>query len=234
MTKSRKDNKGRVLLRGESQRSQDMRYVYTYQDPFGKRKYIYANDLVELRKKEDMLKRDQLDGLDVYVAGKATINYVFDRYISMKHDIRKTTKSNYEYTFDHFVRKEFGKKLICKVKYSDVRCFYYHLLNDLHLSPSTVDNVHSVLHPTFQMAVRDNIIRNNPADGVMAEIKKKTGRRNSVRHALTIEQERAYLKFLEIHPGYSHWCPLFTVLFGTGCRIGDAYGKIRLKLEQTQ
>ena len=224
MAKSRKDNKGRVLLRGESQRSQDMRYIYTYQDPFGKRKYIYANDLVELRKKEDMLKRDQLDGLDVYVAGNATVNYVFDRYISMKHDIRKTTKANYEYTYDHFVRKEFGKKLICNVKYSDVRYFYYHLLNNLHLSPSTVDNVHSVLHPTFQMAVRDNIIRNNPSDGVMAEIKKKSGRRNSVRHALTVEQERAYLNFLKTHPGYSHWHPLFTVLFGTGCRIGEVTG----------
>ena len=81
MAKARKDNKGRVLLRGESQRSQDMRYVYTYTDPFGKRKYLYATDLMELRQKEDKLKRDQLDGLDVYVAGKATINFVFDRYI---------------------------------------------------------------------------------------------------------------------------------------------------------
>ncbi len=48
MAKARKDNKGRVLLRGESQRSQDMRYVYTYTDPFGKRKYLYATDLMEL------------------------------------------------------------------------------------------------------------------------------------------------------------------------------------------
>lgn len=224
MAKARKDNKGRVLLRGESQRSQDMRYVYTYTDPFGNRKYLYATDLMELRQKEDKLKRDQLDGLDVYVAGKATINFVFDRYISMKYDLRKTTRSNYLYTYDHFVRNEFGKKLICDVKYSDVRYFYYHLLNDLYVKPATVDNVHTVLHPTFQLAVRDEIIRNNPSDGVMAEIKRKDGKNKTVRHALAREQQKAYLGFLKEHPIFNHWLPLFTVLFGTGCRIGEVTG----------
>jgi len=36
----------------------------------------------------------------------------------------------------------------------------------------TLDNVHTQLHPAFQMAVRDGLIRVNPTDGVMAEIKK--------------------------------------------------------------
>ncbi len=33
MAKSRKDNKGRVLRKGETQRSCDGKYVYTYVDP---------------------------------------------------------------------------------------------------------------------------------------------------------------------------------------------------------
>ena len=81
MASSRKDNKGRVLRQGECQRSQDNRYVYTYTDPYGRRKYIYAKDLMELRKKEDQLKKSQLDGLDVYVAGKATINEVYESFL---------------------------------------------------------------------------------------------------------------------------------------------------------
>ena len=32
-------------------------------------KFIYANDLTELREKEQKLQRDQLDGLDLYAAG---------------------------------------------------------------------------------------------------------------------------------------------------------------------
>lgn len=51
----RKDNKGRVLKEGESQRKDGM-YQYRYTDKFGKRKYLYSKDLKELRKQEDTLK----------------------------------------------------------------------------------------------------------------------------------------------------------------------------------
>ena len=66
MSKTRKDNKGRVLRKGESQRKSDLRYIYQYTDPNGVRRVIYANELVELREKEKQLFRDRLDGLDFY------------------------------------------------------------------------------------------------------------------------------------------------------------------------
>ncbi|MBP3240759.1 MAG: integrase DNA-binding domain-containing protein, partial [Oribacterium sp.] len=50
------------------------RYSYSYTDPLGRRKWIYASDLQTLREKEKKLMRDQLDGLDLYAAGKATVN----------------------------------------------------------------------------------------------------------------------------------------------------------------
>ena len=73
-------------------------------NPFGKRKYIYSKDLQTLREKEKQLVKDQLDGLDVYAAGNADVNFVFDRYISTKTELRKTTYSNYMYTYNHYVR----------------------------------------------------------------------------------------------------------------------------------
>ena len=82
MAKVRKDLRGRSLRKGEVQRSSDKRYMYTYTDPMGRRKFIYANDLTELREKEAKLMKDQLDGLDLYVAGKAGVNDTFDRYMS--------------------------------------------------------------------------------------------------------------------------------------------------------
>ena len=39
---ARKDNKGRALRNGEYQRASDGRYVYEYNDPFGKRRSIYS------------------------------------------------------------------------------------------------------------------------------------------------------------------------------------------------
>lgn len=223
MAKARKDNRGRALRKGESQRT-DNTYVYTYTDPFKKRRFVYAKDLQTLREKQDKLKKEQLDGLDSYLAGNATLNFVFDRYMSTKYDLRKTTRSNYLYMYNHFVRDGFGERLIAELKYSDVKYFYLYLLNDKGLQANTVDTIHTILHPTFQLAVRDDIIRKNPSDGVMAEIKKKAGKNKGIRHALTIPQQRAFLNYIANEPVFSHWLPLFTVLLGTGCRIGEVIG----------
>ena len=224
MAKSRKDPKGRVHRKGESYRSQDDRYVYSYTDPLGRRRTIYDKDLAKLREKEDNLKRDQLDGLDVYVSGRATLNDLFDRYISMKHDLRHTTRTNYMYMYDRFVRDTFGLKKITDIKYSDVKWFYQQLLEEKGIQANTLDTIHTVLHPAFQLAVRDDIIRKNPTDGVMAEIKKRYGKNKGIRHALTVEQQRAFMEYIANHPNYCHWWPVFTVLLGTGCRVGEFVG----------
>ena len=52
------------------------------------------------------------------------------------------------------------------------------------LSPATVENVHTVIHPTLTLAVRDNIIRNNPSDSVMREIKRSKEWKKTQRHLL--------------------------------------------------
>lgn len=224
MAKSRKDERGRALRKGEVQRASDKRYMYTYTDPLGRRKFIYAQDLATLREKEKQLMKDQLDGLDLYVAGKATVNDTFDRYMSTKYDLRATTRSNYLYIYDRFIRETFGRKKIAGIKYSDVLQFYYHLLNEEELALGTLDSIHTLLHPTFQLAVRDEIIRINPTDGVMKEVSKKAGKARGTRHALTIQEQRAFMEYIANHPVYYHWWPLFTVLLGTGCRIGEALG----------
>lgn len=56
------------------------------------------------------------------------------------------------------------------------------------------------------------------------EIKKSSEQTTGVRHALTIPQQRAFMEHIANHPVYCHWWPLFTVLLGTGCRIGEALG----------
>ncbi len=224
MSMSRKDSKGRVLRKGESQRKNDGRYIYQYTDSTGKRRVVYSNDLLELREKEKELVRNQLDGLESYCSGKTTLNYAFDRYISTKYDLKEHTRVNYKYMYNRFVRDTFGKRIINDIKYSDVKFFYCSLMNILGLQANTLDNIHTILHPTFQMAVRDNVIRNNPASGVMAEIKKANGKNKGIRHALTLEQQRAFLNYVSNSPVYCHWLPLFTALFGTGCRIGEFCG----------
>lgn len=213
-----------MLKTGEFVRKSDGRYVYSYTDPLGRRKFIYDQDLPGLRKKEALLLRDQLDGLDTIARAQATLNSTFDRYISLKCNLRGTTKSGYIYTYDHFVRDTFGMKRIAEIKYSDVLQFYLHLVTERKLAIGTLDSVHSVLHPTFQLAVRDDILRNNPSDGVVAEVTKLTDKHRGSRHALTEEQQKSFMGYIANHPIFCHWWPLFTVLLGTGGRIGEILG----------
>ena len=155
---------------------------------------------MKLREKEEKLIRDQMDGLNVYVAGTATINMVFDRYLSTKCELKSTTRSNYIWTWNYFIRDTFGKRKIGDVKYSDVLQFYTYLIKDRGIEVNSLENVNTVLHPTFKLAVRDDIIRKNPADGAFAEVKKRFGGRRKLRRAMSVEQQKAFIRYYRRKP----------------------------------
>lgn len=223
MAVSRKDSRGYALRSGECQRS-DGRYSYSYTDRNRKRHTIYGKDLVELRKKEQGIRRDLEDGLDPQRAERVTVNEVYDSYIKQKYDLKATTRTNYIYTYDHFVRETFGRRRLASVHYSDVRQFYYSLIMEEKLSPATIDNVHTQLHPAFQMAVRNGLIRTNPAAGVLGEIKKSHLWYKPKRKSLTVAEQKAFMNFLYSNHQYQGWKPIITILIGTGMRIGECLG----------
>ena len=224
MARARKDKQGRALRKGETQRKQDGRYVYSYTTPYGKRRILYGKTLEELREKEKTVTMDLIEGINTYVAGKSTLNLVFDRYISSKTELRSSTMTNYLYMYNHYVRDTFGKLPIGSIKYSDVLHYYQGLL-DRGIKVNTLESIHTVIHPTLQLAVRDNIIRINPSNDVMAEIKKKNVKKHpSLRHALTLEEQVAFIKYVTTNPVHHRWGPLFTVMLGTGCRVGEIIG----------
>lgn len=150
---------------------------------------------------------------------------MFDRYMSTKTELRASTRANYLEIYERYVRSEFGRKKIGEIKYSDILFFYNHLITEKNLHIGTIQYLQRLIRPSLELAVRDNIIRINPASGVIQQIKKKTQSSGSyVRHALTLEQQRAFLSFIDENPLYNRWKPLFTVLIGTGCRIGEMIG----------
>ena len=223
MAQGRKDSRGYVLRTGECQRA-DGRYSYSYTDRNRKRHTVYGKDLIEIRKKEQQIRRDLEDGLDPQRAERVTVNEVYDSYIKQKYDLKATTRARYIYTYDHYVRETFGKRKLVKVCYSDVREFYYSLMLQQGLSPSVVDNVHSQLHPAFQMAVRNGAIRINPAAGVLGEIKRSHMWVKSKRRSLTVPEQKAFMNYLYTNHQYQGFKPVITVLIGTGMRIGECLG----------
>ena len=219
---SRKDNRGRVLKAGESQRK-DGSFEYKYKGADGRRHSVYAATLKELREKGQQAEKDAEDGI-VHVNQNILLNDIFDIYFSGKKELKESTLTNYKYMYDKFVRVKFGKQRISQIKYSDVRRFYNHLINDLKFKPNSLETVHSLLHPTFTLAVRDGYIRSNPSDGLMGDIKKSHCWEKPQRHALTEAEQEAFVSFVSNSPIYSHWMSLFTFLLGTGCRIGETIG----------
>ena len=220
---TRKDSRGYALKKGESQR-RDGRYVFRYTTIRGEHRAVYAKDLAELRKKEVKIRRSIEDGLDPDRAERITLNELFDEYISQKYDLKQSTRTNYKYMYNHYVRESFGKMRISKIKYTDVKKFYYSLILEKGFKPNSMEIVNTLLHPAFTMAVRDGLLRLNPTDGVMTEIKKSHSWEKKKRHALTIPEQRAFTNYIANSAEYRGWYPLFTVMLGTGCRIGEVLG----------
>lgn len=235
MAARRKDSKGRNLRSGESQMP-DGRYRYRYQDRNGRKQVVYSwrlvstdkapagkRDGLSLREKVAAIAADQRDGIDSRAADKLTIADMFSRHLDSKRDLKESTLFLYRDTFKRYIAEELGNMKLSAVKYSDMKRFY-NSLADAGLSVATIGLVDKILHPIFDLAIRDGIIRTNPTSGIMREIKKGSKEDDRKRHALTLDEQTAFIDFLTGSNLYRHWLPLFTFLLGTGCRVGEAIG----------
>lgn len=236
MSEKRRDTRGRVLRDGETQRP-DGKYEFKYVDAKGVRRSAYSWKLVDtdrlptgkrqclsLREIEKQLNKDCEDGIDSFHGRKTTLNDFYDAYIETKFELKQSTRTNYKYMYKKYVRDSIGMKKIASIKYSDVKKFYIYLINELEFKPNSVEIIQTILHPIFTSAVRDGIVRINPTDGVIAEIKKSHEWEKPKRHPLTIAQQDRFVDFVSWSKTYKHWMPLFTVMLGTGCRIGEILG----------
>lgn len=234
MTAKRKDTKGRILRDGEIQKA-DGRYEFRYYDVNNCRRSIYSWRLTEtdaapegkrdcqsLREMERQLIRDIQDGL--LTQQKITLNSQWGDYIDNKPELKQSTRTNYRYMYDKYVRDEIGNMAMTSIKFTTMKKFFNHLIHDVGFKPNSVEIVHTILHPVFTIAMRDGLIRINPTDGIMADLKRSNDWEKPKRHGLTEEQQRAFMAFVETSRQYNHWNPLFSCLLGTGCRVGEMLG----------
>ena len=216
-------DKNHVRLReGESERKNGT-YEYRWTSEDGSRHSIYAPTIEELRKKEQQKAVDEYDGIRPDVAS-LTVNDMFELWCDVKRGIKDSTFKNYIYMYEMFVKPVFGRNRVVKVKKSDVRKFYNRLVDGKTLKISTLDNIHNVLHQVFQLAVDDNIIRNNPTDNMFKELKQAYGGSEDKRKALSIPQQELFFSFILKHQQYKHWYPVFYIMANTGMRVGEITG----------
>lgn len=216
---ARKDNRGRNLRTGETQRA-DGRYDYRYTDPkTGKRVAVYSMDLAELREMEKQIQREVDDGLitssDVK---KLDVNTLFERYLSLRK-IEDSTRQNYISMWNNHVRDDFGRMKVVQVRPSHVKAVYSRM-SKAGYSRSTIKIIHDMIYPAFGMAVEDDIIRKNPA----ADTLRDYGTDPKVKEALTLEQQEKLLEFMAESNVYRCYLPLVQVMIGTACRCGEIIG----------
>lgn len=218
----RKDNKGVVLKEGESQRANGS-YDYRYIGSDGRRHAIYAPTLKELREKKKQIIIDEAD--DIHVDSKRmTINDMYKVYVELKRGVKDNTLQNYCYMYDRFVAPDFGNTRLSNLKKSDVQRFYNHLVDDLCLKIRSVENVHIVLYQVLQKAVDDGYLRTNVASNCIKDLKSSHNYQKEKKMSLTLQQQKLFERYIEAHPQYSHWYPIFIVMLYTGMRVGEVTG----------
>ena len=221
MTERRKDNRGRVLKEGESQRKNGT-YDYRWRDADG-RHSIYAKTLSDLRKKEAECKKDLYDGIRAD-RRTITLDNLFDCWSETKRGIKGNTFANYQYLYKQFIHDKLGSVRIVDLHKSDIKRCYISLIENEGLQISTVDSIHTVVHQVLDVGVDDDYLRKNPSDKVMHELKMQYQFGEKRRKALTRDEQELFMSYVRDCQKYRQWYPLFTVMFGTGMRVGEVTG----------
>lgn len=215
-TKKRKDTNGRILQKGESQRNDGI-YMYRWTDANKKRQVIYAPNLDKLREEKGKIQLNSMIGVNI---NDIKLNEQIERYLATKTSLKQSTLSNYIFYFHHSIEQSaIGKMKIKDIKKSDILLFY----SQLHangFTAGTIKILQKIIRPALQLAVDDDLIRKNPADGCMKEYTESKEKK----FALTIEEEQEFFERLLSCRCRKKLYNLFAIMLRTGLRISEALG----------
>ena len=233
MADKRKDHRGRPLKVGESQRK-DLSYQYRYTDLLGKRHSIYSwrllpsdkipagkKDGKSLREKENDIQLMLSQGMTGLGTG-ITLNEMFEYYISNKkykgRNLAENTVNNYRMMYDKNVKNS----ILGNMKLSDIKkvnvTYFYGELQEKGISYGTISFFQKLLSSVFNMALDNELIRNNPTKRALDTVNGVHKRKE----ALTTSQQEGFLSYLYKQDRDMYRKVAF--LIGTMCRISEFAG----------
>ena len=231
MKEKRRDNKGRILHTGESQRT-DGKYLYKYVDAFGNTKYVYAWRLtptdvtpkgkrhdISLREKEEQIKKDLLDGIDS-TGKKMTLCQLYAKRNAQRANVKKSTQKQREQLMRLLKEDKLGARSIDTIKPSDAKEWALRM-KEKGFSYNTVNNHKRSLKASFYIAIQDDYVRKNPFDFKLNEVIEDD---TKGKVALTEKQEQALLSFIKTDNVYHKYYDDVLILLKTGLRISELCG----------
>lgn len=227
----RKDNKKRILRKGEGQRP-DGRYYFKYQDANGETHYLYSWKLepydippagksaaASLREMEKQILRNIEDGILGY-DNKVTVLELVQLYIQQKVGVRHNTRANYNFVVNIIKKEAFGKMPIGRVKQSDAKRWLIKMQKDGR-GYSSIQSIRGVVRPAFQMAVEDDMLNKNPFQFELASVVVND---SVTREAISRAEMRKFLEFVANDKHFSRYYDGIYILFNTGLRISEFVG----------
>ena len=232
MSEKRRDNRGRILRNGESQRK-DGRYRYKFIDHNGREQNVYSwrlnkNDPMPIGKKRDISLREKESEIEVYLFKQISINggglsvlELVERYTKTRVNVRETTKVGYQTVINYLKKDPFGKRRIDSIRTSDAKLWLVGLQQKQHKSYSSVHQIRGVIKPAFQMAVEDDLLIKNPFNFELAQVLVND---SVTRDAISRQDERRFLEFIKNDKHFSQYYEGIYILFNTGLRISEFCG----------
>lgn len=231
MSEKRRDNKGRILRTGESQRK-DGRYAYKYTDAYGKPQFVYAWKLVatdktpagkrddkSLREKEKEIRRDLDDGIDT-VGKKMTVCQLYAKQNSHKKNVKIGGQKSRDYLMGILQDDPLGARSIDTVKPSDAKEWAIRM-SEKGFAFQTINNFKRSLRAAFFTAIEDDYIRKNPFNFALDDIIEDD---REPKQALTPAQVDSLLDFATNDPTYGKYVDEIIILLETGLRISEFCG----------
>ena len=231
MSEKRRDNKGRILRTGESQRA-DGRYMYKYVNRAGETKVVYSWKLVatdrvpkgkrddlSLREKEREIQRDLEDGIDTK-GKKMTLCELYAKKTAQRINVKKNTLAGRKYLMDALKQDKLGSRSIDSIKPSDAKEWAVRM-KEKGYGFKTISNYKRSLKASFYMAIEDDYVRKNPFDFQLSEVIDDD---SESRQALSEEQEEKLLSFLQYDTVYQKYYYDVLILLKTGLRISELCG----------
>lgn len=213
MSEKRRDNKGRILKTGESQRT-DGRYLYKYIDTLGEAQSIYLwklvstdraptgkRDCVALRDKEKEINKDLDDGIDAK-GKKMTLCQLYAKQIAQRGNVKRNTLTGRKQLMEILKLDKLGNKSIDSIKPTDAKEWAVRMKENGY-AYQTINNYKRSLIASFYTAIEDD---------------------RTARVALTQEQEEKLLAFVESDKNYCKYYDVIILLLKTGLRILEMCG----------
>ena len=203
--------------------------------------------LKEMKKKEDAWKKQNKIGS--FCTGGLTITELCEMHLKYQieqGELKPKSIDRRECTIEkHIALYPLGRIQLQAVKVADIDNHMGTLMREGRLSVSSMEKVLDVLNAAYKWAIIRGELDFNPVAPIKSTIEKRLQKmkQKSANEAdvsvLSIEEEKLFIKeamsITENTGKYKYPAGLYgMLLLFTGMRCGDAYGKIRLKLEQIQ